>query len=209
MSLFPDPGSNLASLPRAETPHTRQRRQPPEETRSARAPRNAQARSDRLRGSRCRGRGSRRREASKEGSQEAGDGPVVGCSPTPTGGRRRKRPRRPRCPPLPWGGSRSRCSRLRRPPASGARPHAGARARNLRHPPAPAPAAAPPPPPPPPTFCRRHHSHFLLFPLLSSPSVDYQVSARLLNVPPRPPPCTPRLPPLVPRCRDGFPEVSI
>ena len=48
-----------------------------------------------------------------------------------------------------------------------------------------------------------------LFPLLSSPSVDYQVSARLLNVPPRPPPCTPRLPPLVPRCRDGFPEVSI
>ena len=70
-----------------------------------------------------------------------------------------------------------------------------ARARNLRHPPAQAPAAAPPPPPP--TFCRRHHSHFLLcLPLLSSPSVDYQVSARLRNLPPRPPGCTCIPPPL-------------
>lgn len=69
-----------------------------------------------------------------------------------------------------------------------------ARARSLGHPPAQAPAAAPPPPP---TFCRRHHSHFLLcHPLLSSPSVDYQVSARLRNLPLRPPGCTCIPPPL-------------
>lgn len=37
-------------------------------------------------------------------------------------------------------------------------------------------------PPPPPTFCRRRHNHLLLrCPLLSSPSVDHQVSAAALK----------------------------
>lgn len=75
-----------------------------------------------------------------------------------------------------------------------------ARARSLRHPPAPAPAAAPPPPPP--TFCRRRrrrrHNHLLRCPLLSSPSVDYQVSAAALKSSPLLPLCAILLPPLAP-----------
>lgn len=70
----------------------------------------------------------------------------------------------------------ARACAARRPPE---RAFSAARARSLRHPPAPAPAAAPPPPP---TFCRRRHNHLLLrCPLLSSPSVDYQVSAAALK----------------------------
>lgn len=157
--LHRTPGDNRASLPREENPRIRQRLQPREETYSARAPRDARARGDHCPGPR-RAVGKGRRAGA---SQKAGDSRVVGRSRAPTGGRRGRRRLRPRCPPpAPRGGSRSR---LRRQPVSGARPLGGARARSLRHPPAPAPAAAPPPPP---TFCRRHHRHFLLcFPLLS------------------------------------------
>lgn len=149
----------------------------------ARAPWNARARGGQCGGPRLGvGKGRPGREAPGRASREAGASRPSGRSRAPTGGGRKRLPRRPRCPPLRWGGSRSRCSRLRRPPASGALSRAGARARSLCHPPAPAPAPAPAAaPPPPPTFSRRrHHRHFLLcFPLLSSPSVDYQVSARL------------------------------
>lgn len=127
-------------------------------------------------------------EPPRGASQEAWECREVGRSRAPTGGRRGRRQGRPRCPPLLRRGSRFHCSRLRRPPASGTRPLAGARARNHRHPPAPALAATPLPPP---TFCRRSHRHLLLHcPLLSSPSVDCQVSAEAPNLRLRPPVCT-------------------
>lgn len=127
----------------------------------------------------------------------------MGRSCAPPGGQKGRCAHRPRGPPLPWVGSRSRGSRLRCPPASGTRSLGRARARSLRHPPAPAPAAAPPPPP---TFCRRRrrrhrhrHNHLLRCPLLSSPSVDYQVSATAPKSSPLLPLCAILLPPLAPK----------
>lgn len=62
------------------------------------------------------------REAQRGESREARMGRSLELSRAPTGGRRRTRPRRPYGPPLPSGGSCSRCSRLRCPPVSAARP---------------------------------------------------------------------------------------
>lgn len=137
------------------------------------------------------------REARRGASRAARRGEGVGRSRAPPGGRKGRCPHRPRCPPLPWGGSRSRGSRLRCPPASRTRSLGRARAHSLRHPPAPAPAAAPAPPP---TFCcRRRHNHLpLRCPLLSSPPVDYQVSAAALKSGPLLPLCAILLPPLAP-----------
>lgn len=140
--------------------------------------------------------GREARRWAKPGGAGSGDGRAAGRARAlwwPEG----EAPRRPHCPPLPSRGSRSRGSRLRRPPVSGTRSLGGARAPSLRHPPAPAPAAAPPPPP---TFCRRRrHIHLLLLcPLLSSPSVDHQVSAAALKSRSHLALCAILLPPLAP-----------
>lgn len=136
------------------------------------------------------------RETREGKCREAGKGRLVGRSRAPTGGRRRIRLRRPQGPAPPLGrlalpplapappaglGSAPsrRCARSQSPPptSSGTSSSAAVAAAHLLS------------PPPQPLDC---------FPLVSSPSVDYQVSARLRNLPPPLPSCTPMPPPLAP-----------
>lgn len=151
-------------------------------------------------GTRERKRGEQRGRAARGGE---GCGALARASWWPEG----EVPRRPHRPPLPSRGSRSRGSRLRRPPASGTRSLGGARAPSLHHPPAPpAPAASLatatahllPPPPQPPS------------PPLSSPILAFcRPSGKCCSSEIGSPSGPVRHPPVAPHPRDGFRALGI